>query len=161
MPADARLLEARDLFVNQALLTGEPYPAEKHAGDLPTPVGEPAAATNAVFMGTSVISGTATALVCRTGRATALGGLAGTLAASRPPDAFERRHAAVRVADPAADHLPGAVRAGRSTSLFHRPWLESLLFALALAVGLTPELLPMVVTVTLARGARAAWPRAG
>jgi len=153
VPADSRLLEARDLFVNQALLTGEPYPAEKHAGDLPAPVHDPAAATNAVFMGTSVISGTATALICRTGRATALGGLAGTLAAQRPPDAFElgiRRFGFLMLR--LTIFLVLFVLA--VNVLFHRPWLESLLFALALAVGLTPELLPMVVTVTLASGAQ-------
>jgi Mg2+-importing ATPase len=152
-PADCRLLEARDLFVNQALLTGEPYPVAKRAGDLAVPAAEPGAAENALFMGTSVISGTGAALVCRTGSRTTLGGLAGALAAQRPPDAFEQ----------------GIRRFGflmlRLTVLlvlfvltvnvlFDRPWLESLMFALALAVGLTPELLPMVVTVTLAGGAR-------
>src|SRR5579859_139403 len=67
VPADARLLESRDLYVNQALLTGEPYPAEKQASDAPTGADNPAGASNAVFAGTSVISGTATILVCRTG----------------------------------------------------------------------------------------------
>ena len=88
-PADCRLLSARDLFVNQALLTGEPYPVEKRAIDLAAPAGEVSGAANFVFMGTSVISGTATAIVCRTGAATELGGLSGALAADRPADAFE------------------------------------------------------------------------
>jgi P-type Mg2+ transporter len=137
VPADARLLEARDLFVNQALLTGEPYPAEKRCLDLPAPVAEPAAATNAVFMGTSVISGTATALICRTGAATALGGLAGTLASRRPADAFAigvRRFGLLILR--LTIFLVLFVLA--VNVLFRRPWLESLLFALALAVGLTP-----------------------
>ncbi len=153
VPADCRLLKSRDLFVNQALLTGEPYPAEKHMGDLPAPVQAPAAAVNTVFMGTSVISGTASALVCRTGRASALGALAGTLAAQRPADAFElgiRRFGLLMLRLTVFLVLFSlAVNVA-----FHRPWLESLMFALALAVGLTPELLPMVVTVTLAGGAR-------
>ncbi len=68
VPADCRLLAARDLFVNQALLTGEPYPVEKRASDLPSPAGEVSEAGNFLFMGTSAISGTATAVVCRTGR---------------------------------------------------------------------------------------------
>src|SRR5665213_1209867 len=67
VPADSRLLESRDLFINQALLTGEPYPAEKQAGDAPLGAENPAGASNAVFAGTSVISGTAKAIVCRTG----------------------------------------------------------------------------------------------
>ena len=152
VPADARLLESRDLFVNQALLTGEPYPAEKLAGDGAADAGGPAGAANAVFAGTSVISGTATIVVCRTGARTLLGNLATSLAEKPPATAF----------------VVGIRKFGlmimRFTILmvlfvlvvnisFHRPVLESLMFALALAVGLTPELLPMIVTVTLARSA--------
>ncbi|MEO6381286.1 MAG: HAD-IC family P-type ATPase, partial [Nitrobacter sp.] len=152
VPADSRLLESRDLFINQALLTGEPYPAEKRASDAPLGAENPAGASNAVFAGTSVISGTATIVVCRTGARSALGHLATSLA-EKPP---------------ATDFAIGIRRFGflvmRLTVLmvffvlvvnisFHRPVLESLMFALALAVGLTPELLPMIVTVTLARSA--------
>lgn len=152
VPADSRLLESRDLFVNQALLTGEPYPAEKRASDAALGAENPAGASNAVFAGTSVISGTATIVICRTGGKTALGHLATSLAEKPPATAF----------------AVGIRRFGmlimRLTVLmvlfvlvvnisFHRPVLESLMFALALAVGLTPELLPMIVTVTLARSA--------
>lgn len=152
VPADSRLLESRDLFVNQALLTGEPYPVEKQAGDAPAGAQDPAGASNVVFAGTSVISGTATIVVCRTGRNTTLGNLATSLAEKPPATDFDR----------------GIHRFGmlimRLTVLmvlfvlvvniaFHRPVLESVMFALALAVGLTPELLPMIVTVTLARSA--------
>src|SRR5438552_17098734 len=80
VPADSRLIESRDLFVNQALLTGEPYPAEKQAGDAASGAENPAGASNAVFAGTSVISGTASIIVCRTGSKTALGDLATSLA---------------------------------------------------------------------------------
>jgi Mg2+-importing ATPase len=152
VPADSRLLESRDLFINQALLTGEPYPAEKQASDSALGAENPAGPSNAVFAGTSVISGTATIVVCRTGGRTALGHLATSLAEKPPATAF----------------AVGIRRFGmlimRLTVLmvlfvlvvnisFHRPVLESLMFALALAVGLTPELLPMIVTVTLARSA--------
>lgn len=152
VPADSRLLESRDLFVNQALLTGEPYPAEKLCSDAALGAENPAGASNAVFAGTSVISGTARIVVCRTGGRTALGNLATSLS-EKPP---------------ATDFAVGIRRFGmlimRFTVLmvlfvlivkisFHRPVLESLMFALALAVGLTPELLPMIVTVTLARSA--------
>ena len=89
MPADCILLEAKDFFVNQSLLTGESYPIEKHAADLTAPVDDLGDATNAVFMGTSVISGMAKAMVCRTGNDTAVGGIAGSLAAKAPPTAFE------------------------------------------------------------------------
>jgi len=151
VPADSRLLEGRDLYVNEALLTGEPYPSEKSTT---APASGSAASdrSNAVFAGTSVVSGTATILVCRTGKNTALGSLATSLAEKPPATAF----------------AVGIRRFGllimRLTVLmvlfvvtvnvfFHRPILESLTFALALAVGLTPELLPMIVTVTLARSA--------
>lgn len=154
VPADARLIEARDLFVNQALLTGEPYPVEKHAADLPGPVGttDPDGATNTLFMGTSVISGTGRAVIVRTGRATLLGGMARSLTAPPPPTDFENgvRHFGLLILRVTVFLVLFVLLANL---LFHRPWLESLMFAVALAVGLTPELLPMVVTVTLARGA--------
>jgi len=152
IPADCRLLEAKDFFVNQSLLTGESYPVEKHAHELSAPVEDLSQAENAVFMGTSVISGMARAMVCRTGADTAVGNIADSLVVKAPPTAFEL----------------GAQSFGmlimRLTiflvlfvflinALFHRPFLESFLFAIALAVGLTPELLPMVITVTLSRGA--------
>jgi P-type Mg2+ transporter len=152
VPADCRLIRSRDLFVNQALLTGEPYPAEKHDGDLGAEVAEPDEETNCVFMGTSVVSGTATALVCRTGRATRIGALASELVHRRPPDAFEtgvRKFGFLILRLTLFLVLFVVV----TNVLFHRPLLESIMFSIALAVGLTPELLPMVVTVTLARGA--------
>src|SRR5437867_1044143 len=152
VPADGWVLEAKDFFVNQALLTGEPYPVEKHPGE---EVGQETATgstPNAVFMGTSVISGTARVLVCRTGTNTTLGEIAETLSSKAPVTAFER-----------GTHEFGMLIMRLTLLLvlfvllinahFHRPWLESFLFAVALAVGLTPALLAMVVSVTLARGA--------
>ena len=153
VPGDCRLLAARDLFVNQALLTGEAYPAEKESSELVSPVEEPGRAANFVCMGTSVISGIATGLVVRTGRASELGGLAHGLAMERPRDAFER---GIRQFGFLMLRLTVflVLFVTVTNVVFHRPLLELLLFALALAVGLTPELLPMVVTVTLANGAR-------
>src|SRR6185369_4517353 len=90
VPADGRVLEAKDFFVNQALLTGEPYPVEKHPGDTAEPEATVGNAANAVFMGTSVISGTARVLICRTGPHTALGEIAETLSNRAPQTAFER-----------------------------------------------------------------------
>ncbi|MEJ1968565.1 MAG: HAD-IC family P-type ATPase [Rhizomicrobium sp.] len=152
VPADSRLLESRDLFVNQALLTGEPYPAEKLAGDTASGAENPAGASNAVFAGTSVISGTAAILICRTGGKTALGNLATSLAEKPPATAFAvgiRRFGMLIMRFTVLMVLFVLV----VNISFHRPVLESLMFALALAVGLTPELLPMIVTVTLARAA--------
>ena len=152
VPADGLALEVEDFFVNQAQLTGEPYPVEKHV--------DPSAgfdawlpeAGNAVFMGSSVISGSARILVMRTGSATALGQIAASLAKPAPATAFEHgtRQFGLLI-----------MRLTLAMVLFvllvnivhHRPLLESFLFAVALAVGLTPELLPMIVSVTLARGA--------
>ena len=151
VPCDGRVLEAKDFFVNQALLTGEAFPVEKSPVELPAET-EVLAAGNTVLLGTSVISGTAKVLMCRTGQNTELGEIADTLLAKAPPTAFEQ-----------GTHQFGLLIMRVTVLLvlfvllvnafFHRPWLESFLFAVALAVGLTPELLPMVVSVTLSRGA--------
>jgi len=152
IPADGRVLEASDFFVKQALLTGESYPVEKRPGQLDASASDIQDAANAVFMGTTVISGSARIRVVNTGGGTEIGAIANTLTRQPPPTAFEI----------------GTQRFGmlimRLTillvlfvllvnGLMHKPWLESFLFAVALAVGLTPELLPMVVSVTLSRGA--------
>lgn len=152
MPADCRLIEARDFFINQSLLTGESYPVEKKAGDLQVAVEDLAEASNAVFMGTSVISGMGKAFVCRTGDDTAVGKIAYSLESTPPPTSFS-----------IGTHQFGMLIMRLTillvlfvfliNALFQRPFMESFLFAIALAVGLTPELLPMVVTVTLSRGA--------
>jgi Mg2+-importing ATPase len=152
VPADCRVLESRDLYVNQALLTGEPYPAEKLASDTASGADNPMGASNAVFAGTSVISGTAVVLVCRTGAETALGQLATSLSEKPPATAFAvgiRRFGMLIMRFTIFMVLFVLV----VNISFHRPLLESLMFAVALAVGLTPELLPMIVTVTLARSA--------
>jgi len=152
VPADCRLLEAADLYVNQALLTGEPYPVAKNA-EAAAEADSPAEALNAVFAGTSVISGRGTALVCETGRRTQIGAVARSLAARRPRDAFEQGIKGFGLLMMQLTIFLVLFVLAINT-LFDRPWLESLIFALALAVGLTPELLPMVFTVTLANGAR-------
>jgi Mg2+-importing ATPase len=152
VPADARLLETKDFFVNQAMLTGEPYPVEKHVGELTSQATELSEATNAVFMGTSVISGSARAIVIRTGRTTSIGAIADQLTRSPPPTAFDlgmRRFGTLIMRLTVLLVLFVLL----VNAFLGRPWLESFLFAIALAVGLTPELLPMVVSVTLARGA--------
>jgi len=152
IPADGRIVAANDCFVDQASLTGEAFPVEKRPQPEACADAEPLACGHAAFMGSTVVSGSARLLVGATGGDTELGRLARSLALEPPPTAFER----------------GTRRFGllltRATmalvffvllvnTLYQRPMLESLLFAVALAVGLTPELLPMIVSVTLARGA--------
>jgi Mg2+-importing ATPase len=168
IPADAQVLEADDFFVNQAQLTGEPYPVEKKAQAPQATVGTATAteaqaastapqewaldALDAVFMGSSVVSGSARMRIGRTGSATTLGQIAVSLAEKAPPTAFEigTRHFGLLI-------MRLTVLLVLFTLLvnvaLHRSLLESFLFAVALAVGLTPELLPMVVSVTLTRGA--------
>jgi len=151
VPCDGRILEAKDFFINQALLTGEPYPVEKAPGELPEET-DILAASNTVLLGTSVISGTAKVLMCRTGQNTELGEISDTLLAKAPPTAFEQgtRHFGLLIMRMTILLVLFVLLVN---AFFHRPWLESFLFAVALAVGLTPELLPMVVSVTLSRGA--------
>ena len=152
IPADAVIWEATDLHVNEAILTGETFPTEKRPGVVPesSPI---AARCNCVFAGTNVRTGTARALVVATGRATAYGEIAGRLKLRPPETEFDR---GVRQF--------GLLLAGAMTALvvvvfavnvlYARPIVEALLFSIALAVGLSPELLPAILTVTLARSAR-------
>jgi Mg2+-importing ATPase len=150
VPADGVIVESRNLHVNEALMTGEPYPADKRAGACEA--AEPADAFNALFAGTSVVGGDAVMLAVETGGRTRFGAIAAAVNASEQPSAFER-----------GLHRLGMLILRLTIFLvlfvllvnlaFGRPMLEAFLFAVALAVGLTPELLPMVTTVTLSRGA--------
>jgi len=153
VPADGVVLEANDFLVTEASLTGESFPVEKQRGVLPadTPL---AARTNCVFLGTSVRSGTATVLVVNTGRETAFGAVAARLHERAPETEFARGvrqfgYLLVRVM------VVMVVFVLAVNHMLDRPIIESLLFAVALAVGISPELLPAIVSVTLARGARA------
>lgn len=158
VPADARVVEARDLHVQQAALTGESLPVEKEPPPPGTPPAGPPAGPPApdrpdlLFFGTSVVSGTATAEVTATGRATAFGAVAARLAARPPETAFDRgtRRFGLFITQTVLVLVLFVAAVAVARGL---PPTQSVLFALALAVGLTPELLPMVVSVTLARGA--------
>jgi Mg2+-importing ATPase len=148
VPADARLLEARDLHVQQAALTGESLPVEK-AAKPGAPEGDP---EGTVWLGTSVVSGMGVAVVTATGGATQFGDVVARLSSRAPETEFERglRHFGMLITR--AVMMLVLVLLAASLGL-HRPPFESLLFAVALAVGLTPEFLPMITTVTLAQGA--------
>jgi Mg2+-importing ATPase len=152
IPADCRLLEARDLFVNEATLTGETYPGEKTPAAL-SATSPLAQRHNAVFMGTHVVSGSGKACVVNTGRATQFGKVYETLRLRPPETEFERgiRRFGYLLAE-VTFVLVLAIFA--VNVYFHEPVLDSLLFALALAVGLTPQLLPAIISINLAHGAR-------
>jgi Mg2+-importing ATPase len=152
IPADSLILEAKDLFVDEATLTGETYPAEKDAGILPaeTPLSR---RSNCLFMGTHVISGAARAVVVFTGRQGEFGKISERLKLRKPETEFEQGirqfgYLLLRVTLILVS-LIFAVNV-----YFHRPVLDSLLFSLALAVGLTPQLLPAIISVNLAHGAK-------
>lgn len=153
IPADGLVIAANAAQVNQAVLTGEPYPSEKRA----MPAGDPAEAVgdaaNLLLHGSSMIGGTATMLVVETGARTRFGRIAASLADDQPPTAFERglRKLGVLIVRLTIFLVLFVLLAHLALG---RPPLQSFLFAMALAVGLTPELLPMIVTVALARGAQ-------
>ncbi len=152
IPADCLLLESRDLFVDEATLTGETFPVEKQAGVLPA--GAPLARrSNALFMGTHVVSGSGRAAVVRTGRATEFGKIADRLRLR--PHETEFEHGVRRFGFFLMEVTLLLVVAIFAVNVYlQRPVLDSFLFSLALAVGLTPHLLPAIISVNLARGAR-------
>ena len=152
IPADALVLQARDFLVTEASLTGESFPVEKQPGVLSADTAI-AGRTNAVFLGSSVRSGTATVLVVHTGEHTAFGAIGARLRAAAPETEFSRGVQQfgvllVRVM------LLMVLFVLIVNQLLGRPWIESLLFAVALAVGLSPELLPAIMSLTLSAGAR-------
>jgi Mg2+-importing ATPase len=158
VPADVRLLTAKDLFVSQAMLTGESIPLEKYPVSPPkrinaaTAPGTVLERETACFMGTNVVSGTASAVVAATGDATFFGAVARDIVGARPLTSFDKGISKVSwmlvyflmVMTPLVFLINGISKGD---------WLESLLFAVSVAVGLTPEMLPMIVTTNLAKGA--------
>jgi len=154
VPADSRVIAAKDLFVNQSALTGESFPVEKTAAPM-----EPRGASieewgNCLFMGTSVVSGTATAVVFRTGGRTEYGKIAKRLSGRVPETEFERGIKGFGLMIMQITFLL-VIFVFFVNALYKRGVLESLLFAVALAVGLTPELLPMIISVNLSKGSMA------
>ena len=151
VPADVRLLSASELTIDEAALSGEPYPAEKQIGAVKEPPG--ATHANCAYTGTIVRSGRGLGLVVATGMGTRLGAVASGLQEHQPPTAFQRGLSSFA-------GLLAKVTGVLTVSIFvinaalGRPILESLLFSLAIAVGLTPQLLPAIVTVSLSTGAR-------
>jgi P-type Mg2+ transporter len=154
IPADVRIVGAKDLFVIQGSLTGESFPVEKFEVDKGPPERSPVELTNVAFLGTSVESGTAMAVVVETGRQTYLGSMAESLAEQPTQTAFDKGVARftwlmlsfILVMVPLVFVINGLTK-GR--------WHDAFFFALAVAVGLTPEMLPMIVTVCLSKGAMA------
>jgi Mg2+-importing ATPase len=150
VPADARILTARTFYVNQSSLTGEPFPVEKSPGvaGAGTPV---TTAENYIFLGTSVVSGTATALVTKTGVSTEFGKVAKTLVERPPETEFER---GLRQFSYLMSKFVFflVIFVFFINALFRHGILESLLFSVALAVGMTPELLPMILSLNLSKG---------
>ncbi|GHV95150.1 magnesium-translocating P-type ATPase [Spirochaetia bacterium] len=152
VPADVRILAARDLFISQSALTGESEPVEKLSHHIAERLSNPLELNNLAFMGTNVISGSAEALVLAVGDDTVLGSIAAQLQVKAPPTSFERGVNAVSwvlirfmlVMVPVVFLLNGFTKGN---------WFESFLFALSVAVGLTPEMLPMIVSANLAKGA--------
>src|SRR5450631_4284273 len=152
IPADVRLLAAKDLFVNQSTLTGEAMPLEKSAGPCTGSKASPFELLNTCFMGSNVLSGVATGVVVQTGAHTCFGQLADTLIGARTLTSFDQginrftrlMLSFILIMVPAVFLINGLTKGD---------WLQALLFAVAVGVGLTPEMLPMIVTVNLAKGA--------
>lgn len=152
IPADVRLLSAKDLFVTQSSLTGESFPVEKFSLEKNPTATLPIELTSIAFLGTSVESGSASGIVVATGKDTYLGKISTSLQEQEPPTSFDRgisqftwlmvRFVAVMV--PLVFLINGLTKGN---------WGEAFFFAIAVAVGLTPEMLPMIVTVCLSKGA--------
>jgi Mg2+-importing ATPase len=152
IPGDSIVLESKDLFVNEASLTGETYPAEKTAGVLPSGTSL-SQRTNSLFMGTNVVSGSAQAIVVGTGSKTEFGKVSERLKLRPPETEFEHgvRHFGYLLMEVT---MVLVVVTFAINVYFARSVLESLLFSLALAVGLTPQLLPAIISINLAQGAK-------
>lgn len=152
IPGDCLLIEEKDIFVDEAMLTGETFPVEKNVGILPTETAL-AQRSNSVWMGTHMVSGTAKALVIRTGKNTEFGQVSERLKLKPPETEFER---GIR----RFGYFLGEVTLVLVVIIFainvylQRPVLEAFLFSLALAVGLTPQLLPAIISINLAHGAK-------
>ena len=152
IPADGVVLEADDFFVNQAVLTGETFPVEKTTGTVPANSGLPQR-TNCAFMGTSVGSGTAKILIVQTGMGTVFGQVAEHLRLRPPETEFER--GIRQFGNLLTQVMLVIVVIVLGVNIFlKKPLMDSLLFSLALAVGLTPELLPAIISITLSYGAQ-------
>jgi Mg2+-importing ATPase len=153
IPADGVVLSSRDLLVSQAAMTGESFPVEKRPGAVAADA-TMSERFNLLFMGASVRSGTGEMLVVRTGLRTAFGDIAARLRAAPPETGFARglRQFGTMLLRVMVVMVLFVLTVNQ---LLHRPFIDSLLFAVALAVGLSPELLPAIVTVTLSAGARA------
>ncbi len=152
IPGDCLLLESKDLFVDEAALTGGTFPVEKSIGLLPpeTPLSQ---RTNSLFMGTHVVSGSARAVVVRTGKETEFGKVSERLKLRPPETEFE--HGVRRFGYLLMEITLVLVIAILAINVyFARPVIDSFLFALALAVGLTPQLLPAIISINLAHGAK-------
>lgn len=152
IPADCRVLTAKDLDVDEAVLTGESFPVPKDAEPAPADAG-PGERRCALFAGSHVVTGTGTAVVVATGAGTVYGEVAGKLARRAPDSEFDRgvRRFGYLLLEITAALVLVVFAVNASLG---RPTLDDLLFSLALAVGLTPQLLPAIVSVTLAAGAR-------
>jgi len=152
IPADGLVLEANDFFVNQAVMTGETFPVEKTPGVVLENAGL-SERTNTVFMGTNVRSGSAKVLVVETGRNTAFGQIADRLTLRPPETEFER---GIKQLGFLLTEVMFILVIGIFffNVLFHKPVLDSLLFSIALAVGLTPQLLPAIININLSKGSQ-------
>jgi Mg2+-importing ATPase len=152
IPADGVMLEAKNCYVNQAVLTGETFPVEKR----PEPVAEHATLaerTNCVFLGTNVRSGTGRAVIVHTGQQTAFGEIAHSLVLRPPETEFEQ--GIRRFGHLLSEVMIFLVLIVFAVNVaFAEPVLDSLLFSVALAVGLTPQLLPAIISITLAQGSQ-------
>ena len=153
IPADGLVLEAKDFFINQAVLTGETFPVEKNPGVV-TEKASLSERTNVVFMGTNVRSGSARVLISETGLQTAFGQIADRLTLRPPETEFES--GIKRLGYLLTEVMFILVLGIFAVNVFlHKPVLDSLLFSIALAVGLTPQLLPAIININLSKGSQA------